>query len=124
MNEIFAKPPLPTRTLRHAKHLRHEMTAAEQALWKYLRAGRLNGIKFRRQHPVPPYVVDFCCVEHALVIELDGSQHTAEQDVLRTQYLQSQGWQVVRYWDNEVLLQTEDVVNAILNIIEGQDCAP
>jgi len=123
MNEIFAKPPLPTRTLRYAKHLRHEMTAAEQALLKYLRAGRLNGIKFRRQHPIPPYVVDFCCAEHALVVELDGSQHTAEQDMLRTQYLQSQGWQVVRYWDNEVLLQTEDVVNAILNIIEGRDSA-
>jgi len=62
-------------------------------------------------------------VEHALVIELDGSQHTAEQDMLRTQYLQSQGWQVAWYWDNEVLLQTEVVVNAILNIIEGRDSA-
>ena len=109
----MSKPRLPTHTLDHAKQLRRRMTDAERRLWQYLRAGRLEGLKFRRQHPVPPYIVDFCCVEARLVVELDGSQHSPAADAARTRYLQSQGWRVVRFWDNDVLREVEAVVTAI-----------
>ena len=90
-------PPLPTRTRGVAKTLRREMTDAEQALWFRLRGGRLDGLKFRRQHPVPPYIVDFYCVEAKLVVELDGSQHGPEADAVRSQCLERQGLQVLRF---------------------------
>ena len=80
----MSKPRLPTQTLDHAKRLRKGMTDAERRLWQYLRAGRLEGMKFRRQHPLPPYIVDFCCVEAGLVVELDGSQHSPAADAART----------------------------------------
>lgn len=91
------------------------MTDAEQKLWQHLRRSRLDGLKFRRQHPIPPYVVDFCCVEKMLIIELDGSQHSPETDARRTRYLGSQGWRVLRFWDNDALLQTQAVLDAIWN---------
>ena len=118
------KPPLPSLVLEQAKRLRSSMTDAERRLWQYLRAGRLGGFKFRRQHPVPPYIVDFCCVERRLVIELDGSQHNEVVDAERSRNLQSQGWRVVRYWNNEVLLQTEAVVMAILSIVDDLTLTP
>ncbi len=91
------------------------MTDAEQMLWQHLRGSRLDGLKFRRQHPIPPYVVDFCCVETMLIVELDGSQHSLETDARRTRYLGSQGWRVLRFWDNDALIQTEAVLDAIWN---------
>ncbi|MEL1262802.1 endonuclease domain-containing protein [Pseudoxanthomonas putridarboris] len=118
------KPPLPTTTKQHSRKLRREMTDAERNLWRHLRAGGLGGLKFRRQHPIPPYIADFCCVERKLVIELDGSQHTDEKDAVRTRYLQSQGWQVVRFWDNEVLNDMEAVVEAIWNIVGDRTLSP
>ena len=118
------KPPLPSTTLENVRNLRSNMTDAERKLWYHLRAGRLGGFKFRRQPPVLSYVVDFCCQELALVIELDGSQHGEHLDAERTRYLQTQGWQVVRYWNNEVLLQTEAVVMAISNIASGLSLTP
>ncbi|QAU23670.1 endonuclease domain-containing protein [Dyella sp. M7H15-1] len=108
------KPPLPTRTRDNARQLRKSATEAEQKIWYYLRGGRLNGYKFRRQHSIPPYVVDFYCDAKHLVIELDGSQHNLEVDRGRTLYLQSQGMKILRFWDNEVLQQTEAVLEAIL----------
>lgn len=109
------KPPLPTTALQNARLLRKGMTDAEQKLWQHLRGSRLDGLKFRRQHPVPPYVADFCCVEKMLVVELDGSQHRLEADARRTRYLESQGWRVLRFWDNDALMQTEAVLDAIWN---------
>ena len=94
--------------------MRRKSTDAERKLWQYLRAGRLDGLKFRRQHPVPPYIADFSCVELKLVIELDGGQHTNEADGFRTRQLEAQGWQVLRFWDNDVLSSIESVVEAIL----------
>jgi very-short-patch-repair endonuclease len=91
------KPPLPTRTLENARALRHASTDAERMLWQHLRGGRL-GLKFRRQHPIPPYIADFCCVSAKLVVELDGSQHSEATDRERTRYLESQGWRVLRFW--------------------------
>ncbi len=112
------KPPLPTTALEKSRHLRREMTDAERKLWQYLRGGRLDGLKFRRQHPIPPCIADFCTIEKKLVIELDGSQHFEQADAARTRFLESQGWQVIRFWDNDVLLATEAVVEAICNITD------
>ncbi|PZQ27351.1 MAG: endonuclease domain-containing protein [Stenotrophomonas acidaminiphila] len=120
----MANPPLPTRTRDNAKRLRREMTDAERRLWKHLRAGRLEGFKFRRQHPVPPYVLDFCCVEVGLAIELDGSQHSEARDASRSRYLESQGWRIVRFWDNDVLNKTDAVVEAIWNILSRPTLSP
>ena len=108
------KPPLPTRSLEHARELRRHLTDAERKLWERLRAGRLAGLKFRRQHPVPPYVADFYCDAAGLVIELDGSQHTPDGDAVRTRWLESRGLRVLRFWDHEVLGQLDAVLQAIL----------
>jgi very-short-patch-repair endonuclease len=109
------KPPLPTTTLENSRRLRREMTDAERKLWSLLRAGQLEGLKFRRQHPIPPYVADFCCIEKKLIVELDGSQHNAQSDGSRSRALQSQGWRIVRFWDHDALLSTAAVVEAIWN---------
>jgi very-short-patch-repair endonuclease len=118
------KPPLPTRTLDTAKSLRTAGTNAERKLWYHLRAGRLGGFKFRRQHPVPPYVVDFYCDELKLVIELDGSQHSEEIDSTRTHVLEHQGLLVLRFWDNQVLQDTDAVLEAILTIARNRTLSP
>ena len=118
------KPPLPTRTLGNARALRRDPTDAERALWRHLRAGRLNGLKFRRQHPIPPYIADFCCASAKLVIELDGSQHSEETDRVRSRYLQSQGWRVLRFWGHDVLARIEAVVDAIWNAAASPNPLP
>ncbi|GAB2492957.1 endonuclease domain-containing protein [Pseudoxanthomonas sangjuensis] len=120
----IVKPPLPSGTLENSRRLRRESTDAEHKLWQHLRGGRLAGLKFRRQHPVPPYIADFCCVEKKLIVELDGSQHTLETDAARTRYLETQGWCVQRFWDHDVLLQTEAVVDAIWNLAGKPDPHP
>ena len=112
---MIVKPPLPTATLENSRRLRREMTDAEHKLWKLLRGSQLQGLKFRRQHPIPPYVADFCCIEKKLIVELDGSQHCVQTDAARTKFLESKGWHVIRFWDNDVLLATEAVVEAIWN---------
>ncbi|MCW4455630.1 endonuclease domain-containing protein [Flavobacterium sp. MXW15] len=105
---------MATIALERARELRARSTDAERKLWDMLRGGQLDGLKFRRQHPIPPYTVDFFCASLGLVIELDGSQHTEESDRARTRYLQSKGLTVLRFWDSEVLTQTEAVAEAIL----------
>jgi very-short-patch-repair endonuclease len=92
------------------------MTDAEQALWFRLRGGRLDGWKFRRQHPVPPYIVDFYCMEAKLIVELDGSQHDADVDSARTAALERQGLKVLRFWDNQVLADIDAVLSEILEV--------
>ncbi|MBW7902488.1 MAG: endonuclease domain-containing protein [Rhodocyclaceae bacterium] len=97
-----------------AKKLRQDMTDAERLLWRHLRAHRLVGEKFRRQQPLGPYVVDFVHFGARLVIEVDGGQHNgSERDRLRDAWLKAQGFKVVRFWNDEVLLRTEDVLAAI-----------
>jgi very-short-patch-repair endonuclease len=109
------KPPLPTRARDNARALRRSQTDAEKRLWKHLRAGQLDGFKFRRQHPIPPYIADFYCEAAKLVVELDGSQHTQANDAARTRFLESAGLVVLRFWDNDVLLNTDGVLDAIWN---------
>ncbi|QBG86348.1 endonuclease domain-containing protein [Xanthomonas oryzae] len=108
---------MPTVTHAHARTLRRHMTDAERALWRRLRGSRLQGFKFRRQHPVPQYIADFCCVEVMLIVELDGSQHHAAGDQARTQWLQSKSWAVLRFWNDAVLLSRDAVVEAICHVI-------
>jgi very-short-patch-repair endonuclease len=94
-----------------ARHLRRNQTDAEKLLWYKLRNRQLNGHKFRRQHPIPPYVVDLVCVEKQLITEVDGGQHMerSRADKSRDTFLEQQGYRVVRFWNNEVLQQTDEV---------------
>jgi very-short-patch-repair endonuclease len=102
-----------------ARYLRHNQTDAERRLWEHLRNKQLMGVKFRRQHFIHPFIVDFCCPEHWLVIELDGGQHAgrADADQRRTAFLTAQGYRVMRFWNNEVLMNIEGVVERILSVL-------
>lgn len=106
---------------RYASELRKSGTDAEHWLWRYLRNRRMNGYKFRRQVPIGNYIVDFLCKEKGLVIELDGSQHCLqkEYDQERTEYLISQGYMIVRYWNNQVLQEGEAVLEDIFLQLEN-----
>ena len=97
--------------------MRQAPTDAERKLWQCLRAGQLQGLKFRRRHPLPPYIADFCCIEHKLIVELDGGQHNGEVDGARTRHLEAQSWIVLRFWDNDVLLNIGSVIEAVCNAI-------
>jgi very-short-patch-repair endonuclease len=93
------------------------MTDAEQRLWRALRRDQLNGLSFRRQHPLGPYIVDFYCPRLQLVVEVDGGQHAEQRkqaDQRRTQWLAEKGVTVVRYWNNEVLSNLEGVLGDLL----------
>ena len=118
------KPPLPTKTLNAAKALRSSATDAEIRLWYHLRAKRLGGLNFRRQHPISPYIVDFYCEALRLVIELDGSQHDEDVDRTRTQALQRQGLVILRFWDNQVMQEIDAVLEAILNFARERTLSP
>lgn len=97
-----------------AKSMRHTATDAENFMWQILRAKRFMNLKFRRQHVIPSYIVDFYCHEIGLVIELDGSQHgtndAIEYDAERTKFLEALGLTVVRYWNYDVLGRTDVVL--------------
>ncbi|ESK57492.1 endonuclease domain-containing protein [Acinetobacter tjernbergiae] len=97
-----------------AKTMRTNATDAEHLIWQLLRAKRFMNLKFRRQHVIAPYIVDFYCHELGLVIELDGSQHNTDDgrayDVERTKFLEALGLKVVRYWNNDLLKNTESVL--------------
>ncbi|WP_265583892.1 endonuclease domain-containing protein [Chitinimonas koreensis] len=107
----------PDETIAFARELREHTTDAEHLLWQLVRDRRLLDAKFRRQHPWPPYTLDFYCPDARLVIELDGGQHNdpVEQakDAERSQRLESNGLEVLRFWNNEVLAQTESVLEQI-----------
>ena len=112
---------VPPHLRRNARRMRSAMTEAELKLWNELRAHRLMGLGFRRQVPIGRYVVDFSCPEHRLVVEVDGSQHADNQahDQVRTGYLEQQGWQVVRFWNNDVLNDIDNVCTHILRLIRS-----
>ena len=102
-----------------ARSMRKNPTNAEKKLWFLLSGKKLAGFKYRRQHPVGPYIVDFCCPKKKLVIEVDGGHHLDQQDAddQRTLFLKSRGFYVLRFWNNEVLNRTDDVCNHILQIL-------
>jgi very-short-patch-repair endonuclease len=101
-----------------ARALRHNQTDAEALLWSKLRSRQIGDLKFRRQHPVGPYFADFACIELGFVIELDGGQHGEAEamvfDEKRASHMAGLGFQTLRFWNNDVLLQTEAVLEKIL----------
>ena len=99
-----------------ARYLRRAATDAERRMWSRLRDRRLFGLRFRRQQPCGPYIADFVCPEKKLIVEIDGGQHAAqvERDCVRTDYLRAMGYRVLRYWNNDVLLRTDAVLEMIL----------
>ena len=95
-----------------ARKLRLTPTDAEIRVWSRLRRKQLEGFRFRRQHPLGPYVVDFFCAEAKLIVEVDGGQH-ADDGEARTLWLEARGYRVIRFWNNDVLANTEGVLEAI-----------
>ncbi len=102
-----------------ARRLRQAMTDAEQKLWYFLRNRQLVGYTFRRQHEIDHYIVDFVCTGAMLIIELDGGQHAEQQeyDERRTRYLQAKGYRVLRFWNNDALMNIESVLGVILEAV-------
>jgi very-short-patch-repair endonuclease len=102
-----------------ARRLRQTPTDAEIRLWSRLRGKQLEGLRFRRQQPIGHYVVDFFCPDATLVIEVDGGQHTDQEakDDVRTRWLEARGYRVIRFWNNDVLANTEGVLLAILDAL-------
>jgi very-short-patch-repair endonuclease len=97
-----------------ARVLRRNATQAEGIMWRLLRDRRFGGVKFRRQVPIGPFIADFASIEHRLVVELDGGQHAdSATDVRRDRFLKSEGWRVLRVWNNEVMRNREGVLEAI-----------
>jgi very-short-patch-repair endonuclease len=104
-----------------AKELRKSSTEAEKHLWRLLRAKQLAGYKFRRQEPIGRYIVDFVCFRPPVIIELDGGQHDATKqrvrDAQRTSWLESQGFAVLRFWNNQLLENEAGVLHEILSAL-------
>ena len=118
--------PVSMKLRNRARNLRRDQTDAEGKLWARLRTRQLCGLKFRRQHPIGPYVADFCCVERGLVVELDGGQHAtqAEADQRRSTYLEQRGYRVLRFWDNEVLVSPDAVLEQIVWVLNNPHPGP
>ena len=96
-----------------AKNLRQNQTDAENKLWYYLRGKRMFNAKFKRQVPIGRYIVDFVCLTHHLIIEADGGQHNDGADIERDAFLCKAGFNVLRFWNHDILQQTESVLEAI-----------
>ncbi|MBN1451988.1 MAG: endonuclease domain-containing protein [Anaerolineales bacterium] len=119
------KMPRPKRsnpkTMNKAGKLRKESTPAERKLWSRIHNDQL-GVTFRRQHAVGNYIPDFCCPKAKLIIELDGNHHLEQEeyDEERTKYLESQGYKVVRFWNNEVMNNVDSVILAIVHALDDR----
>ena len=111
---------MPRKLIKHARNLRTNQTDAETRLWQHLRNRGLNGHKFRRQVAIDPFIADFLCAEAKLIVELDGGQHdaNAEADARRTAYLEHLGYRVLRFWNNDVLTNTEGVLEVIMEALK------
>jgi very-short-patch-repair endonuclease len=98
-----------------SRTLRKRQTDAENLLWRHLRGKQLEGLKFRRQHPIGKYIADFVCLEKQLVLEIDGGQHSLEKDKdnERDDWLMSEGYRILRFWNNEVLENLQGVLETI-----------
>ncbi|TIT67681.1 MAG: endonuclease domain-containing protein [Mesorhizobium sp.] len=110
--------PLPPQNRANARSMRKVMTDEELKLWNELRAHRLMGLGFRRQFPIAGYIADFACPQKKLVVELDGSQHgdadLAVNDIVRTRRLEQDGWTVLRFWNDDVIRDIDNVSQHIV----------
>ncbi|HUW60302.1 MAG TPA: endonuclease domain-containing protein, partial [Candidatus Bathyarchaeia archaeon] len=117
MREPVNKRPLPPEVLALCRAMRHNDTEAEKLFWRLLRNRQLGGAKFRRQHAIGRYILDFYCHEARLAIELDGGQHgesdQARRDERRTRYLQEQGIRVLRFWNHQVRTNSSGILQAV-----------
>jgi very-short-patch-repair endonuclease len=107
-----------------AKNLRKNSTDAERVVWKFLRAKQIEGLKFRRQEPIGKYIVDFVCFEKDLIIEVDGGHHSETVDSGRDAWLLSQGFEVLRFWNHDVLQNIEGVLEVILRACSQRTPSP
>ena len=128
---------ISSKVTNNVRALRKNMTDVEQQLWYKIRSRQLQNFRFRRQHPIGQYIVDFICLEKKLIIELDGSQHAEDQkkyDSIRDLWLTQQGFKVLRFWNNDVLNNMDGVLITICQYLppsqpsplkgEGADCLP
>jgi very-short-patch-repair endonuclease len=108
-----------------AKHLRTRMTDAETILWSRLRHNAVYGRRFRRQHPVGPYIADFACLPMRLIVEVDGATHGSEAerqyDHRRDAYLYQRGWRVLRFWNTDIYENLDSVIDRISDAVSGTD---
>jgi very-short-patch-repair endonuclease len=109
--------------LHRAGELRKQTTPAETKLWTYLRPMREDGVRFRRQHAIGNYITDFCAPRTKIIIELDGSQHLEhdEYDEERTRYLESHGYQVIRFWNHQVMNDIDRVIKEVMFVLETHE---
>ncbi|EKF58337.1 hypothetical protein QWE_17083 [Agrobacterium albertimagni AOL15] len=123
MEAVTPHAPVPPQRRAHAKRMRSEMTDAERKLWGCLRAHRLMGLSFRRQVPIAGFIVDFACPDHKLIVEVDGSQHGHDADLTydaaRTRRLEQDGWTVLRFWNDDVLRDIDNVCQHIV-VVAGK----
>ena len=112
------------KTREYAQELRHNPTPAESTLWQHLRAYKMNGHKFRRQHPINRFIVDFCCIEKGLIIELDGDSHGGKEayDQSRTESLKKLGYTVIRFTNEDIRYRLDAVLEAISNSLQNARC--
>ncbi|MBE0598302.1 MAG: endonuclease domain-containing protein [Desulfuromonadales bacterium] len=106
---------MPVNLTQSAKELRRNSTDAERLLWQHLKAKQFEGLKFRRQEQIGRFIVDFVCYEKEIIVEADGSQHALEKekDEERTQWLNSQGFMVLRFWNHEILTNIDGVLEVV-----------
>jgi len=118
---VGVKKLLGKKLVNLARNLRKRQTDAENLLWRHIRYKQLLGMRFRRQHPIGNFIVDFVCLDQKLIIELDGDQHgfpgEKNQDQERDSWLQKEGFKLLRFWNNEVLQNLEGVIDTIIENI-------
>ena len=108
--------------LTFARELRQNQTEAEKTIWGKLKGKQIEDVKFRRQQPIGPYIVDFVCFKRRIIIEIDGGQHTEKKvrrkDEERRLWLEERGYKILRFWDNEVLKNIDGVLQIIKGVLE------
>jgi len=97
----------------HASKLRRDRTDAEEKFWQAVHNRQIDGFKFRFQHSLLPYVADFACLEAMLIVEIDGGQHDEARDAKRTAFLESEGFEILRFWNSDVLTNLDGVIHVV-----------
>jgi very-short-patch-repair endonuclease len=109
-SKILTMPPVRRQISQHASQLRRDRTDAEERFWQAARNRQIDGFKFRLQHSLLPYIADFVCLEVMLIVEIDGGQHDKARDAKRTAFLEAEGFEVLRFWNNDVLTNLDGVI--------------